>query len=151
MSLFSLELLFWFPTACDLFLLVFIYTSCRLKGKEWYFANGSLPDDVKKRVLEDQGAVSPHAQDLIDAVWSLAMAAYSAYACLFPLAVYWCYHHPELRPAYCLAMTILMLLKLESINFSARRTALTDGKNLALLFMYLPTYGTYALVKMWQQ
>jgi len=144
--MFSFELLFWFPTITDLLLLCFTYPSCRLKGKEWYFAS-ALPDAAKKTYIEGKTPVPPHAQDLIDSAWNLAMMAYSAYACTFSFAVYWCIRMPELRPSFCLAMTILMLCKLERVNRSPR-TVFTDGKNLSLIFTYLPTYGTYAVVKM---
>ena len=145
-SLLSFELFFWFPALIDLLLLSFTYPTLRLKGKEWYFAN-SLPDSAKKTYLEGKSPISSHAEDLIDSVWSLAMIAYSAYACTYPFAIYWCYHLPELRPSFSSVMTALMLFKLEGLNKSPR-TAFTDSKNLTLIFMYLPTYGTYAVVKM---
>ena len=150
----SVELLFWIPTVVDLLLLAYTYASCRRGGPQWYFDSlethkpnppkygTNKKNDDANTGTGDGGGGSPR----VDQVWQLAMAAYSAYACVFPWAVYQCAVIPELRVSFCGAMTVLMLLKLD--NFSTMGASALKESNLSLLLFNLPTYGGYVLAKL---
>jgi len=155
------ELLFWIPSVVDLLLLAFTYTSCRRGGPKWYFdamdahqeaassSAGGTRDKKKNDDAIQQKTSAAAAEDgpRVQQVWQLAMAAYSAYACTFPWAVYRCAVAPELRVGFCAAMTVLMVLKLENVS-TMGVGALRESKNLSLLLFNLPTYGGYVLAKM---
>ena len=140
------ELLFWVPTVVDLLLLVFTYTSCRSGGAKWYFDTMDTQASDKKNDDAPPTATTTADDPRVQQVWQLAMAAYSAYACTFPWAVYQCVIQPELRVGFCAMMTVLMFLKLENVN-TMGVGALKQSKNLSLLIFNLPTYGGYVLVK----
>lgn len=143
----TVELLFWIPAVVDLLLLVFTYTSCRSGGAKWYFDTLDAQAAPQKKNDEAPKAVTTTADDpRVEQVWQLAMAAYSAYACTFPWAVYHCVIQPELRVGFCAMMTVLMFLKLENVN-TMGVGALKESKNLSLLMFNLPTYGGYVLIK----
>ena len=149
----SVELLFWIPTVVDLLLLAFTYTSCRRGGPQWYFDSLDAQTDAAAKVAgtnkknDDANCNGNGGGSRVDQVWQLAMAAYSAYACVFPWAVYQCAVTPELRVSFCGAMTVLMLLKLDNVS-TMGALALKESKNLSLLIFNLPTYGRYVLAKM---
>ena len=82
-SILSLELLFWTPTVVDLGLLLFTYGACRWKGPDFIF--GWSEEAASKKKTDKRSARR------MDQLWELAMVAYSAYACLLPWSVYWCY------------------------------------------------------------
>ena len=143
----TVELLFWIPAVVDLLLLVFTYTSCRSGGAKWYFDTLDAQAAPEKKNDDAPKAVTATADDpRVEQVWQLAMAAYSAYACTFPWAVYQCVIQPELRVGFCAMMTVLMFLKLENVN-TMGVGALKESKNLSLLMFNLPTYGGYVLIK----
>ena len=142
----TVELLFWIPTVVDVLLLIFTYTSCRWGGAKWYF--DTLDAQARSEKKNDGAPTGTTTADdpRVQQVWQLAMAAYSAYACTFPWAVYQCVIQPDLRVGFCAMMTVLMLLKLENVN-TMGVGALKESKNLSLLVFNLPTYGGYALIK----
>mmetsp|Transcript_50241 Transcript_50241/g.116646 ORF Transcript_50241/g.116646 Transcript_50241/m.116646 type:complete len:149 (-) Transcript_50241:120-566(-) len=142
---FLLELLFWLPTLMDFLLLFVTLGSLETKGQPWLYSV-ALPEPERKHFNEG-ATVSEHAQARIETVWDIAMAAYSAYACLFGLALYWCYTMPEMRGSFCVAMTCLMLKKLALLQ-KFEGGAFKDGKTLTIIFFYLPTYGGYAVLKL---
>jgi len=147
------EYLFWIPTIVDLALLAFTYTACRRGGPRWYFDQIKTPEKDSKKNDRDsvQNSGAGSSSDYrVDQVWQLAMAAYSAYACLLPWAVYHCCVRPELRVSFCAAMTALMVLKLDNVS-TMGPSALKDSKNLSLLLFNLPTYGGYVVAKTWLQ
>jgi len=127
----------------DVLLLAFTYTSCRSGGPNWYFD----AMDAQQGTKTSDGPSTPPDNPRVQQVWQLAMAAYSAYACSFPWAVYRCIIDPELRVGFCAMMTVLMLLKLENVS-TMGFGALKDSKNMSLLTFNLPTYGGYVLAKM---
>ena len=142
------ELLFWIPTITDLLLLAFTYTSCRSGGAKWYFDTLDAQAPAEKKNDDATTIGNTTADDpRVQQAWQLAMAAYSAYACTFPWAVYQCVVQPELRVGFCAMMAVLMVLKLENVN-TMGVGALKESKNLSLLMFNLPTYGGYVLAKM---
>eukprot|EP00566_Odontella_aurita_P027757 CAMPEP_0113567332 /NCGR_PEP_ID=MMETSP0015_2-20120614/23218_1 /TAXON_ID=2838 /ORGANISM="Odontella" /LENGTH=157 /DNA_ID=CAMNT_0000469717 /DNA_START=147 /DNA_END=620 /DNA_ORIENTATION=+ /assembly_acc=CAM_ASM_000160 len=149
-SMISIELLFWLPTIQDLLLLVFTYGSFALKGYEWYFEwiDAAEKGNHKKDDGDGEGntavnrELSSFGKKRVQAVWELAMMAYSAYGILLPLATFWCYKYPELRVDFCWAMTALMVVKVISLLGKNAKTELGS-----LFFFYFPTYGGYAVAK----
>lgn len=147
-----LELLFWLPTIMDSLLLVIIYGSCSCNGVTWF-----LQQQDKKN--DDANLSEEKLPSTVHQIWEFAMLAYSAYACLLPFGVYSCIIHPDLRPAFCFAMTVLMLIKIRFMT-AQERSGQEKGPDAAvgtkkgskgalgfLFFFYLPTYGGYAIIK----
>uniref|UniRef100_A0A7S1BBS0 Uncharacterized protein n=1 Tax=Corethron hystrix TaxID=216773 RepID=A0A7S1BBS0_9STRA len=162
-NLISVELLFWLPTLLDIVLLIFTYGYCSNHGVVWFLkmqaeviakqkkdvAGRKKKDDddaAEEKIAKTAESCDPDVTPELQEVWEMTMAAYSAYACLLPLAVYWCTYQPELRPSFCWTMTILMVKKTHMLFHS------TDGNKrrgglLSLIFFYFPTYGGYAVLK----
>jgi len=155
LAAFSWELLFWLPTVLDLFLLIGTYSACTFSGVSWYLqSQKEVISAQKKKYDADGSSSSENVVELspeVHAVWELAMAAYSAYACLLPLAVYWCIIRPDMRPSFCWTMTGLMIYKTYILSKSSSDKTICESKRReglnSLLFFYFPTYGGYAIVK----
>mmetsp|Transcript_10107 Transcript_10107/g.14825 ORF Transcript_10107/g.14825 Transcript_10107/m.14825 type:complete len:170 (+) Transcript_10107:125-634(+) len=159
-GIFSWELLFWMPTLLDALLLLVTYGYCNHEGVLWYLntqadaiakqkETNDKKDDPKSNSSSAEAPINVTPE--VHSVWVLAMAAYSAYACLFPLAIYWCTIEPQFRSSFCWAMTILMLIKTHTMIKGSADQTLNDSKTReglnTLLFFYLPTYGGYAILK----
>jgi len=154
----SWEILFWIPTFMDALLLAVTYGYCSSQGVSWYLNTQAEAIATQKQTNTKKDdkylTKGPAAIDIapeVHSVWVLAMAAYSAYACLFPLAIYWCIIQPEFRPSFCWAMTLLMIIKTHTMITSAQDKTINDSKTqgglYTLIFFYLPTYGGYAIIK----
>lgn len=149
------ELLFWLPTLMDVLLLVMIYGSCSYHGVTWFLQTTQTQDDKKSD--DDKVIIEETLSPTVHQVWEFGMMAYSAYAVLLPLAVYWCVVLPQVRPSFCWAMTALMALKVRFLlsqeqNRKRGKDAVgiqqTNKDKLAsIYFFYFPTYGGYALLK----
>jgi hypothetical protein len=145
------EVLFWLPTLTDLSLLVMIYGSCSYHGVMWYLRQAT--QDKKSEEIITKDSLSP----TVHQVWEFGMMAYSAYAVLLPLALYWCIVLPQVRPSFCWAMTTLMAIKVrfllsqETKRKSGKAAAGLEQQNkeklASLYFFYFPTYGGYAIIK----
>lgn len=165
----SWELLFWLPTLTDVLLLIVIYGNFSYYGVIWFLKSVQQKrgDNNKKNDDDDDDELLLLSENnlppAVHQVWELAMMAYSAYAVLLPLAVYWCVVRPELRPSFCWAMTALMVLKVQFLRQQEkkRRSAQqgSSGKAVVgnetqnkeklntLYYFYFPTYGGYAILK----
>lgn len=155
-SILSWELLFWIPTTIDLLLLVFTFSSCQLYGVDWYLKAIQPPQTAADTKKNDDGGdallamseLSPAAQNTVDAVWELAMIAYSGYAVLLPLASYWAARDPALRVSFCWGMTVLMVCKATMLLRQPEQNLKQKKQKLWSLFAFnFPTYGGYAILK----
>lgn len=144
----SIEILFWMPTILDLLLLISTYGYCTTKGVSWYLET-QKDIIVEQKKKDDDNTIIPEAYPEVHSVWELAMAAYTAYACLFPLAIYWCYKYPMLRVSFCWTMTVLMMGKTYILCKSSKTIVKSKREEgiKSLIIFYFPTYGGYALFK----
>merc|ERR1712188_156952 len=150
----SLELLFWLPTLLDVLLLIVTYGSCMWYGVTWFLqtqtdaiAHQKLASRKKTEgpvthnddFKELKGAGGQADFDLspeLHAVWDLALAAYSGYASLLPLAVYWCVVFPVVRTSFCWAMTGLMLFKIQHLT---KHSAISTSPHTAVMLSSNPS------------
>ena len=81
----------------------------------------------------------------------LTMIAYSGYFGLLLSSTFCCYYYPSCRPPTGAAMLALMFAKIASVKGIIHRdNKMKQQKENSLFFFYLPFYGGYCLLNLYQ-
>eukprot|EP01084_Bolivina_argentea_P262871 444726_1 len=142
--LYRKETLLWTPLLVDVGLAIMIYPTFYSLGPKAMADAMSLNEQETQEMEQDKR---------VNTIWEITMIAYTGYFGLLLSSTYSCYYYPKTRPATGAAMLSLMFAKLiglGKVKKNDHSEKYGESKKNSLYFFYLPFYGGYCLLNLYQ-